>query len=75
MLSTRLPPLAFLVVAAAAGWGAYASRSMPLASALLALLCAGLVAASWRSARRDRQAHLHDPAISTLVFPPESRFR
>jgi len=74
MLSPGLKSFAFIAAAAAAAVGAYASRGMPLVSMLLALLCAALVGGAWRAARR-RADSLHDPAISTLVFPPESKFR
>lgn len=48
---------------------------MPLTSVSLALLCAGLVGLGWVSARKARADALHDPTVSTLVFPPESKFR
>lgn len=76
MLFARLPPLAFLAGAAAAGAGAYATRDMPLVVSVLALLCAWLGGVFWVRVRRrsQSQVQLHDPAISTLVFPPESKF-
>lgn len=64
----------FLAAAAAAGWGAYESRGTPLVSALLALACAGFVGFAWVKASRRKSDFLHDPAVSTLVFPPESKF-
>ncbi|TFZ02659.1 hypothetical protein EZ313_15490 [Ramlibacter henchirensis] len=74
MLSSHLRSLGFIAAAAGAALGAYASRGTPLASAMLALLCAGLLGLLWSRAGRGRDDDLHDPGISTLVFPPESRF-
>lgn len=74
MLFARLPPVAFLVGAAAAGLGAYAARAMPLVVSVLVLLSVSLAGVFWIRARRSSRSQLHDPAISTLVFPPESKF-
>jgi hypothetical protein len=58
-----------------ASWVAY-SKLGPLAGAgLLALLGVAAVGFSRLKAGRARGASLDDPAISTLVFPPESKFQ
>ena len=75
MLSRWIRTLASLAAAAGAAWGAYANRGTPLAFALLALVCAGLIGFAWVRAGRGRVDGLHDPAVSTLVFPPESKFQ
>ena len=75
MLSSPIRSLAFLAAAAAAGWGAYELRGRPVASALLALLCIVLIALALVRPRRDRGMDaLEDAGVSTLVFPPESKF-
>ena len=73
MSSTAIRSLA-LFAAAGAAWGAYELRGSVVASALLGTLCVGLLA--WGSIRagRGRSDVLHDAGVSTLVFPPESRF-
>lgn len=73
MSLSRIWVLAF--AAAAAAMAAYVLRAMPLACAPLALLCIAMLVSIWRTVARSSEDTLHDPAISTLVFPPESRFR
>jgi hypothetical protein len=74
MLSHQVRLVA-IAAAAAVLSAAYASRGIVLASALFALLCAGVVGAHCIRAARGRRVVLHDPAVSTLVFPPESKFQ
>lgn len=66
-----------LAVAAGGAWAAYKTEGVVLGTALLALICAGVIGFLWKGkgAPRRRSVVLHDPAISTLVFPPESKFR
>lgn len=73
MVSSPLRLLATVAAASALAWAAYEGRAMLLAGALLALLCGGLFL--WMKAGRGRDDTLHDPAVSTLVFPPESKFQ
>jgi hypothetical protein len=69
----QIRSIACLCTAAAMAWGAFEHRAAPLISAVLALLCGGLAALVWRAGKGKKDT-LHDPAISTLVFPPESKF-
>ncbi|WP_427913371.1 hypothetical protein ACPWT1_22595 [Ramlibacter sp. MMS24-I3-19] len=48
---------------------------MLLISTLLALLSATVGGLVWIRARRDRDDVLPDAGVSTLVFPPESKFQ
>ena len=46
-----------------------------LLTGLLALICAGFGGGVlWFRGRRSRDNELPDAGVSTLVFPPESRF-
>lgn len=55
------------------GWMVYGRSAALVAGASIGLLVAGV--AAWTAAkRRHRPDAFHDHAISTLVFPPESRF-
>jgi len=45
------------------------------AIASLVVLCVGIFAFRSFKHRRDGEHVVHDAAISTLVFPPESKFR
>ena len=75
MWSTRIKISASVAAAALAAFGAYNFRASTLASAWLALLGACFLVIAWRLATgRRRHEGLHDPALSTLVFPPESKF-
>jgi hypothetical protein len=66
----------FVVVFVAALLAAsYASRAILLAVVLLGLLGAACLVARRIQAGRKHGDLLHDPAVSTLVFPPESKFR
>jgi hypothetical protein len=67
--------LFFIFAAAALLLAAYASRAILLGAVLFALLCAIVIGVRMLRAGRERGALLHDPAVSTLVFPPESKFR
>jgi len=60
--------------AAVAAWAAYEGRGVPFVSGLFALLCLGLLAYGWIRAGRVRDDSLRDAGVSTLVFPPESKF-
>jgi hypothetical protein len=75
MSSRWIRTFASLAAAAGAAWGAFAHRGTPLTFALLALVCAGLIGFACARALRGRTDALHDPAVSTLVFPPESKFQ
>ena len=75
MLSSHARLLA-AAAAAAVVWVAFEHRGWPLAAALLALLGGTTIGILWlRAGRRRDGGELHDPAISTLVFPPESKFQ
>ena len=67
--------LFFIFATASLLLAAYASRALLLGAVLFALLCAGVIGVRFLRAGRERGALLHDPAVSTLVFPPESKFR
>jgi hypothetical protein len=49
--------------------------AMLLTIAFFALLCASVIGFFWVRGRRGRDHVLPDPRVSTLVFPPESKFR
>jgi hypothetical protein len=66
----------FVVVFVAALLAAtYASRAALLAVVLLGLLVGACLVVRRIQAQRRQGALLHDPGVSTLVFPPESKFR
>jgi hypothetical protein len=67
--------LFFVVLVGAALAATYASRAILLGIVALGLFGVGYFVARRIQAARKRGALLHDPAISTLVFPPESKFR
>jgi hypothetical protein len=67
--------LFFIVLVAAASAATYASRATSLGSIALGLLGAGYWVARRIQVARKQDALLHDPSASTLVFPPESKFR
>ena len=48
---------------------------MLLITASLSLLCAGIIGFFWIRGRRGRGDLLPDAGVSTLVFPPESKFQ
>lgn len=48
---------------------------MILTTTLLTLLVASIVGVLWLRARRGRDDVLPDAGVSTLVFPPESKFQ
>ncbi|MEJ7932313.1 hypothetical protein WG922_20235 [Ramlibacter sp. AN1015] len=74
MLS-RMKFFAFLALAVLAAVGAYDSRESVLSSFSFALACAVCLVMALREKAGKRKADvLHDPALSTLVFPPESKF-
>ena len=54
-------------------WTAYGSGEVLKVLAVLAVLCTGVVGYRWLSSWRMSRDDLHDPAVSTLVFPPHSR--
>ena len=66
---------AAVALAASVLWAAYEGGGVLLAGACLALLLFALMGLRWIGAARRRGEVLHDPAISTLVFPPESKFQ
>jgi len=67
--------LRLLVVAVVAALAALAYRKgeMLLAGGVLGLACIGFLSLRRRGPRRPRASLLHDPSVSTLVFPPESK--
>ena len=75
MFTGHLRSTAALALAAAVAWAAYERSGALLAGAWLALVGLGWVGYAWISAARRRADVLHDPAVSTLVFPPESKFQ
>jgi hypothetical protein len=70
--SVRL--VAGVALAGAVAWTAYESGGMLLMGAVLILLSAGFCFRFMRASRL-RADLLHDPAVSTLVFPPESNMQ
>jgi hypothetical protein len=76
MSSNAAKSLLLFAAVAAAAWGAYEVRGRPLASALLVLVCLGLVGFGWLKAGAGKGGadDLQDAGVSTLVFPPESKF-
>lgn len=48
---------------------------MLLIAASLFLLCAGVIGFLWIRGRRGKGDLLRDAGVSTLVFPPESKFQ
>lgn len=75
MMSSRLMSFTSFAAAVAAAGAAYGSRGTILFSAVFALLCAVFLGLGWRSGGKARGNGLNDPSISTLVFPPESKFQ
>jgi hypothetical protein len=75
MRASRLTSFAFFAAALAAAGVAYASRGTLLTCALFALLSAVLIGLAWRMGGKASANALNDPSISTLVFPPESKFQ
>jgi hypothetical protein len=73
-MSGRLTSLVCAAAIGAAGL-AYASRGAILTCGLFAVLCTVLIGLLWRHHRSGRNSRLNDPGISTLVFPPESKFQ
>lgn len=67
--------VAGVAVAAVVARIAYGIGGMSLVATGLGLLCIGVIAFRSLSASRQRADLLHDPAVSTLVFPPESKVR
>jgi hypothetical protein len=72
-MSARLMSFACFVAAATAGGAAFANYVTPFISGLLALLGVVLFGLGCRRGTRA-DGGLNDPSISTLVFPPESKF-
>jgi hypothetical protein len=64
-----------IAAAALVSWAAYTRLGALVGAGLLALLCGAVLVVLWVRAGRARRAVLNDPAISTLVFPPESKFQ
>lgn len=54
-------------------WMAYRNGGMLLSGASLGLLGTAFLVFRRLAAARPRAGLLHDPAVSTLVFPPETR--
>jgi hypothetical protein len=66
----------FVIVLVAAGLAAtYASRAILIAVVVVGLLVSACLVARRIHAGRKQGTLLHDPGVSTLVFPPESKFR
>jgi hypothetical protein len=76
MITSSLKLFIGLALAAAVAWNAYDGGAMLLVPAvlMLMLLCLGLFWVRSPSSRL-RTELLHDPAVSTLVFPPESKLQ
>lgn len=72
MVTTLLKLFIGVAITAVAAWSAYDGRAILLLAAVL-VLCAGLLWVRLSSVSRRETALLHDPAVSTLVFPPESK--
>jgi hypothetical protein len=75
MKSSRLTSFVSFAAAFVAAGVAYASRDTPLILGLLALLSTALIGLGWRAGGRARADGLNESSISTLVFPPESKFQ
>jgi len=74
MVTSSLKFLIGLALAAAVAWTAYAGSAVLAVAAVLILVCLVLFWAR-SSGSRLRTELLHDPAVSTLVFPPESKLQ
>jgi uncharacterized membrane protein YfcA len=74
-MHSRQIPLFVIFAVAGVLLATYASREILLAAVLFALVCGGYSLVRRIRAEREQDALLHDPAVSTLVFPPESKFR
>ena len=72
---TGLLRWAAVALAVSVAWAAYKWGGVLLAGSWLALVCFALLVFRRLSASRRDADLLHDPAISTLVFPPESQFQ
>ena len=75
MMSSRLLSFASFAAALVAAGAAYASRGTIVSSGVFVLLCAAFMGLAWRIGSKATANGLHDPSISTLVFPPESKFQ
>jgi hypothetical protein len=75
MTTGHLKGTAAVALAVSVAWAAYRSGGALLAGAWLALFCVGLIGFFWIRASRRNADVFHDPAVSTLVFPPESKFQ
>jgi hypothetical protein len=75
MMSSRFMSFASFAAAFGAAAAAYASRGTILSSGAFVLLCAVFMGLGLRSGGKARADGLSDPSISTLVFPPESKFQ
>jgi hypothetical protein len=75
MITSHSRWLAAFGVAAAVAWVTYDSAGMLLGGAVLAVLCVAFIGLFWMGGSRRGADVLHDPAVSTLVFPPESKFQ
>lgn len=73
MVTMSLKLFTGLAVAAVAAWIAYGAGAMLVLAAVLVLLCVGLFWVRSSSGSRFGTELLRDPAVSTLVFPPESK--
>ncbi len=74
MRSNQVRSILFLAASGVAAFAAFANRGSLLVAGLLGVLALGLVKLAAASFGEDRSSALHDPGVSTLVFPPESRF-
>lgn len=75
MITGNFRWIAAAAVAAAVAWAAYKSGGALLAGVSFVLVMAGFFGLSRLGASRRGDDVLHDPAVSTLVFPPESKFQ
>jgi hypothetical protein len=75
MVTSSLKLVTGFALAAVVAWTVYDRDATVWLTAVLVLLCAGLFW-FWRlGGPRLRADLLHDPATSTLVFPPESKLQ
>jgi hypothetical protein len=75
MVTSSLKLFTGIALVAAVAWSAYSGVAMPLLAAGVLVLCVVLLWARSSRGSPFRTELLHDPAVSTLVFPPESKLQ
>jgi hypothetical protein len=75
MAKTSLKLFTGIALPATVAWTAYEGGAPLSLAAVLMLLCVALFWVRSSSSSRFRTELLHDPAVSTLVFPPESKLQ